>query len=531
MINRRLPKFSKLQKSLDKNEAKMNTNTKTRWMLSTLLAMCLLVTTLTFPSPARSLQGDTDFSVVDAYVEEQMKTLKIPGLALAIVQGDQVTYVHGYGQADPDGRPVTPQTPFIIGSTGKSITALAIMQLVEAGKIELDAPVQTYLPWFRVADPTASAQITVRQLLNQTSGFSTATGRDEFAASDLSDDAIENSVRRLTNVALNSSPGTTFEYSNVNYTILGFIVQTVSGQTYESYVQEHIFDPLEMQHSFTSQDEAIQDGMAEGHVMWFGIPFAKDVPFNRGHLPSGYQICSVENMAHFLSAQLNGGRFGDISVLSPEGIAAMHQPAVPTETPEDSYSMAWHIGAINEMPAVYHEGDNANFQTFLMMVPEIKLGVAVMINVNGLPVNNAARQIAEGVMAAVQGEQPQPYKTPELLPKVIGSVVVPAVVSILWVAWMAYRFIRRQKVGLPARRNALWMLWVVVLPLVVDLGLLLILLFGIPMLWELPLSGMAVMFPDMFMLVTVSAVALAGWGLARIVLTLRLARTQPKVEA
>ena len=128
-------------------------------------------------------------------------------------------------------------------------------------------------------------------------------------------------------------------------------------------------------------------------------------------------------------------------------------------------------------------------------------------------------------MAAVMGRQPQPYKPPEMLPKMIGSVVVPAAVSILWVAWMVYRFIRRRKQGLPARRNAQWILWVVVLPLLVDLSLLWVLLFGIPMLWELPLSGMAVMFPDMFMLVIGSVIALAGWGVARTALTLRLAKS------
>ena len=85
-----------------------------------------------------------------------MEELGIPGAALVIVQGDQIVHLKAFGVADGSGRPVTPQTPFFTGSTGKSITALAIMQLVEAGKIKLDAPVQTYLPWFRVADAKAS---------------------------------------------------------------------------------------------------------------------------------------------------------------------------------------------------------------------------------------------------------------------------------------------------------------------------------------------------------------------------------------
>jgi CubicO group peptidase (beta-lactamase class C family) len=492
---------------------------------------CLMTMTLIFPLQAKSVHSDTDFSAVDAYVEAQMETLKVPGLALAIVRGDQIAYMRGYRQADPDERPVTPQTPFMIGSTGKSITALAIMQLVEAGMVELDTPVQTYLPWFRVADPQASAQITVRQLLNQNSGLSHATGLREEFASDLSDTAIENSVRRLAKVELNRAPGTTYEYSNVNFTVLGLVVQTVSGQSYENYVQEHIFDPLEMRHSFTSQDDAIKDGMAMGHVKWFGVNLPKTIPFNRGHMPSGNQICSAEDMAHFLIAQLNDGRYRNVSVLSPAGMAEMHHPAVLTsDDAEEYYAMAWHIGEFGGMPAIYHDGQNGNFATQLVMIPEEKLGVVVMVNVNGAVMLGGVQQIAQGVMAIRMGKQPQPYRAPAFLSNLLGSVVVPVSLSILWVAWMVFRFIRRHKRGFPARRNVLWTLWVVVLPLMIDIGLLWVLLSGIPTLWQLPMSGISVMFPDMFLLIVVGAIAVAGWGVTRTALTLLSARPRPMVQ-
>ncbi len=111
-----------------------------------------------FRTAAQARSDDSDFTAVDDYITARMETAHIPGLSVAIVKGDQIVYLKGYGQADPSGRPVTPQTPFIIGSISKTFTALAVMQLVESGKVELDAPVQRYLPWFRVADPQASAQ-------------------------------------------------------------------------------------------------------------------------------------------------------------------------------------------------------------------------------------------------------------------------------------------------------------------------------------------------------------------------------------
>ncbi|MGW8226820.1 MAG: serine hydrolase domain-containing protein, partial [Anaerolineales bacterium] len=119
----------------------------------------------------RSASRKNSFEAVDAYLESQMQRLHIPGATLAIVEGDKIVHMRGFGRARPSGEMPTAQTPFFIGSLTKSITALAVMQLVEAGKVDLDAPVQRYLPWFRVADPQASTQITVRHLLNQTSGL------------------------------------------------------------------------------------------------------------------------------------------------------------------------------------------------------------------------------------------------------------------------------------------------------------------------------------------------------------------------
>jgi CubicO group peptidase (beta-lactamase class C family) len=102
---------------------------------------------------AKPASNDTPYDAIDAYVEQQIHRLNIPGISLAIVEGDRIVHLRGFGRARPGGKAPTPQTPFFIGSLTKSITALAVMQLVEAGKIELDAPVQRYLPWFRVKIP------------------------------------------------------------------------------------------------------------------------------------------------------------------------------------------------------------------------------------------------------------------------------------------------------------------------------------------------------------------------------------------
>ena len=357
--------------------------------------------------------------------------------------------------------------------------------------------------------------------LRTVSGLSTATGRDDFAASDLSDQAIENSVRALAETELFAAPGSTFQYSNSNFTIAGLVVQVVSGQSYESYMQAHIFDPLEMRHTFTAQEPAEQDGLASGYVTFLGIPVRRNTPFNRGGLPNGYIFSSAEDLAHYLIAQLNGGRYGDASLLSAEGMSAMHTSTVPDGTSGESYALAWHVGAVEDTPVIYHSGDNSNYAAFLLLAPQEDLGIALLINMNGMKVNNAARQLSQGVLAILLDQAPSPYKAAPQVRLAQGSAIVPALVALLWIGWTVFRFIRRGKRTPAPRRGFMWWTFVLILPALLDLILLIVLLVGIPTLWQLPLNGFAQMFPDYLVMLILSAAGLAVWGILRTILTLR----------
>jgi CubicO group peptidase (beta-lactamase class C family) len=245
-------------------------------------------------APAKPVTNSAAYDAIDAYVEGQMRRLNMPGVSLAIVEGDKIVHLRGFGRARPGGEAPTPQTPFAVGSLTKSFTALAVMQLVEAGKIELDAPVQRYLPWFRVADPRASAQMTVRHLLNQTSGLPTSSGEIPLADLDDSPGATERQARALSTLVLARPVGSAFEYSNSNYRLLGLIIEAASGESYADYIQEHIFTPLGMSHTTTSQATARQNGLAVGHQYWFAIPFAApNMPIPRGALAGGGLISSA----------------------------------------------------------------------------------------------------------------------------------------------------------------------------------------------------------------------------------------------
>ncbi len=361
---------------------------------STSLGLIFLLAGMLFSQGSLPASGDTtDYQSIDAYLTGRMRSEHFPGLALAIVKGDQVVYLKGYGRADESGRPVTPQTSFIIGSISKPFTDMAVMQLVDAGKVELDAPVRRYLPWFRVAppwgrvaNPDASAQITVRMLINQTSGLPQAPTFVTWNWPD-TPDALERHVRLLAKMRLLSPPGTRFSYSNANSVVLGMIVQVVSGQSYEDDLRQHIFAPLDMQHSFVSQEEALRHGMAQGYRWWFGYPLPFTAPYSRANLPAGFIIASAEDMAHFLIAQMNGGRYRGRSVLSPEKIALMQ-----AEPGASAFGMGWQFTRVNGRRVLHYEGGPSNFQASLFFDPASRVGVFIAANViNALDVLSSAR--------------------------------------------------------------------------------------------------------------------------------------------
>ena len=323
---------------------------------------------------ARVPSDKIDLNFIDPYIAKKMRMPRIPGLALAIVKDDQIIYLKGYGRADPSGHPVTPQTSFIIGSVTKAFTALAVMQLVEAGKVELDAPVQRYITWFRVVDPEASAKITVRELLYQTSGLPML--REPQLWSYLDDQALERTVRFLKTAKLNFPPAQSFGYSNANYETLGLIVQEVSGQSYEEYVKQHILGPLDMHNSFVSEEKASQHEIASGYRWWYGFPFPVTFPYSRSELPAGYIYSGAEDMAHFLIAQMNGGKYRDSSILSPDGISLTHTEPVP-----NTYGMGWESFQIDGHNFVSHDGGTANFQCSVFFDPDERIGVFIAANV------------------------------------------------------------------------------------------------------------------------------------------------------
>ena len=468
---------------------------------------------------------EPDFGAIDRYVEAERRAQRIPGMTLAVVQGDRIVHLRGFGAADASGREVTPQTPFLIGSLAKSFTALAVMQLVEAGRLELDAPVQRYLPWFRVADAEASAAITLRHLLHQTSGLSGVVGNAWITNGDADDGALERRVRALRSAALARPVGAAYEYSNANYAVLGLVVQTVSGTTYERYIRAQIFAPLGMRRSFASEAEARPHGMARGHRYWFGVPRQADLPRGRGTTPAGYLVASAEDMARYLIAHLNGGRLDGAAVLSPAGIAALHRPAVEAGHPDASYAMGWSVVRDGDTTMVGHTGEALDFRATMALLPDRGLGYVLMMNADTGMGRGRMAAVTEGVHGLLLGREAAPTPSDAAQRALVFGALAAVVAVQLGGMARSVRTLRRRAAGPGRRPRGRWAVaGAIGLPLVLNAAWAALVLVALPRGLGASVGLLLLQLPDAGVVLVASGTLAAAWAAVRTGLVLVLAR-------
>jgi hypothetical protein len=248
--------------------------------------------------------------------------------------------------------------------------------------------------------------------LNQTSGLPTSVGEIQLTNFDDSPDAAERQARALSALKLTRSVGSKFEYSNANYNLLGLVIEAASDESYAYYIQKHIFNPLGMNHSYTSQAIAKQNGLAVGHQYWFTNPFAvPDMPVPQGSLATGQLISSSEDMARYLIALLNGGRYGEVQILSDAGIAELHHGVAEFSQMGVSfgkYGMGWFVDESGSTKMVWHNGTTPDFGSFMALLPEQNKGMILLFNANHHWMVPVLSEFGGGVAALLAGEQPDP---------------------------------------------------------------------------------------------------------------------------
>jgi CubicO group peptidase (beta-lactamase class C family) len=400
-----------------------------------------------------ALQARIPAGSIDDFIESEMPVSGVPGLAYAVVADGEIRTVGARGVVLIGGdKAVTPDTPFNTGSISKSFTALAVMQLVEAGKVGLDTGVSHYLAVFSGQPAEA---ITIRQLLSHTSGFSTLQGNLSPTQISQNTDALARQVDRLAGMTPAYRTADKWEYSNVNYQILGRLIEVVSGQTYQAFIATNIMAPVGMKHSFVSDGE-IHDAMASGHRPWFGSkrPLAVNQT-DLGTAPQGGIIASASDLARYLVMMMNGKD----DVLSAKGKAAMMRPASDASP---FYGFGWFVDSGKK--TVYHTGNSVGYESLATMVPAEKKGVVVLVNAgSGIGFGETA-QLRNGIAARALGldYDGEGARLP-LKALFITLVLLPVMflLSMIW-AWRHRREIRA-KSGI----SGLFSLW---FPLLTTLG-------------------------------------------------------------
>ncbi|HSF79685.1 MAG TPA: serine hydrolase domain-containing protein [Anaerolineales bacterium] len=334
-------------------------------------------------------QGPTDPAELEAFLDDffarKMEEFHIAGAAISVVKDGQLLFAKGYGYADLENKiPVDPeQTIFRVGSVGKTFTWTAVMQLVEQGKLDLEADINTYLD-FSIPD-TYPQPITLKHLMTHTSGFD-----DRWIESLVSDDSELMSAREWLTSNMPGPvrpPGEAAGYSNYNAMLAGYIVARVSGQDYTQYMQEYIFTPLGMTLSSAQSPipEGLRANLSKGYVYENGVFQAfPNYTAQPALMPSGGHQMSVTDMARFMVAHLQGGFYGDASTemrILEESTARQMQNTLYTPDPR-LLGMAYGFADMsdNGQWTLGHEGTSPPMKSQLLLLPDQHLGIFVVYN-------------------------------------------------------------------------------------------------------------------------------------------------------
>lgn len=396
------------------------------------------------PPPADAGPTAIDWTALDAVVEGERVKLQSPGVAFVVVHEGKVVYAHGFGTRAGSDVPIKTSTLFRVSSIAKAWTAMAVLKLVDQGKLGLDDPVKTHIPELALkGSPPELASLTIRQLLLHRSGIYDGVA-DGTQAGVKDDGYLE---RYVTSQAFADTyyfmtpPGRTFNYTNVEYNILGLVLERVTGKRYRDVVRELVFEPLGMSRMRCTPDEVIADGDytdGKGEVMYIGPA----VDWSPATNPSGGGAgcaASADDLAKLAALIADGNP----NVLSPAAWSAIHESGGPTDQPwlgdryhgyaygygAMSYDGLAAFGAYYPMRIIGHEGAGRGFASLMYSVPARRLAIVALANGNEAYFDDslaAAIRLA-GLPAA--SEKPATGVPPSTFPRFEGNYYEPRVLK------------------------------------------------------------------------------------------------------
>lgn len=435
-----------------------------------------------------------DYEAISTQIARDVEENHIPGMAVCVVDKDGVIFEETYGNC------TSIEQPFIIGSMSKSFTAISIMQLQEQGRIDLDDSISQYIDaseWF--INSTDSNEITIRELLNQTSGIDTYQTFGKLERTD--------------------SYGT-HVYANANYGLLGLIIETVSGMSYEDYVTENIFNPLGMDNSAASLEKAKEKGLIEGYRNYFGIPVAGEADYPEAihngswtNVPAGYISSSCSDMGKYLQMYLNDGE----DIVNGESIKSVLYDNVPVNNGSYYYGMGWmYSEEMYSQPILWHAGLVENYTSNMFILPEEGIAVVVLVNMNDyLVTNNVIGNIVNPLIGEARNNLPNLYL-------ILHGLI--DIICVLLCTFSVYGILRTFRC-----KNKERILKATVLDLMVYI-LVPIILLCIPFMVNTPVSVLWLFVKDLCIVIYANATILILSGVCRVVHLAKRKSMHSKIE-
>ncbi len=331
----------------------------------------------------------------DQLLSEQFKTGETGGAALVSKKG-QVIYKKAFGMANLElNIPMQPDNVFRIGSISKQFTAVAILQLMEQGKLGLQDDITKFIPDY----PTHGHKITIEHLLTHTSGIQSYTGMKDFGAISRLDKKPEDLIAFFKNQPMEFAPGTKWNYNNSGYFLLGYIIEKVSGKTYPQYVEEVFFKPLGMTNSYYGSDSKIIKNRASAYGKTENIfvnaePLSMSLPYSAGSLQS-----TVDDLFKWNQA------VHAYKLVKKESLNKAFTRYVLADGKKTDYGYGWSLGNVQQSPSIEHGGGIPGFLTMGIYLPEEDVFVAVFSNCDC----NAPEDVAAKLAALAIGK-PFEYK-------------------------------------------------------------------------------------------------------------------------
>ncbi|GAB6435487.1 MULTISPECIES: serine hydrolase domain-containing protein [Bacillus] len=474
------------------------------YKLSLICILCNVLILCTTPPKVYAQQSVK--VTLNKYIEKFIKEQNIPGAAVAIVHNKEVFFKKTMGVTGESEKRVTSKTPFAIGSISKSLTALAIVKLIEDKKIKLKDPVQRYLPWFKLKNPQISSTITIQHLLTHTSGINTYEGLALSDKQSKSSTTLKENVMKLSNVKVTAPPGEKYQYSNANYIVLGALIEEITNETYSSYMEKEIFQSLNMNGAAASKEFAYEKGYLSGYQSWFGIPRKSIVSYDNTGAPYGYITANLEDMIQYIMF-LNHPE--DAQLLKQENMDLYLSPLYKINS-EKSYGFGLRTTNINESETmIWHSGSTPDARAELFTLNKSGWGGVILTNKNHVLEETALSVLKNGVISILNGEEP--VDIPKNIP--LTQIILLIVTFILFI--ISIMLIKKYKY-IKTVKKLIW-LFIGSLSLLISIVFIPLLTYSTSSPWR----TIRIFAPDVALFTSIIVTLLAVNGLISILIALR----------